>query len=430
MTATIFSTARLRARAGRLTGDRLVRTAWPLVVNTASNGLLGVAYWVVAARLYDQATVGRNMALIAAMSTLSGISQLNMGPSLAVLVPRAGQHARRVVLEVYGAVTVFAVAALLVFFFLVLPHLSQLSVVLSSVPRMLMFSVAVLAMNLFALQDAALVSLRWGKLIPVENAVFGVVKIALLFALVASFPQLGIFTSWYLPMIVIVPVISGFIFLRRHKSAPSRLPVTTARDSVPQLAWDYLGYLFQVCSTFFLPVIALELLQPVAASVFAIAWLTSSTMDLLATNVGTALTVETSYGEDPAALRRTVVRRALPLVAFATAVGLVAAPLILRLYGSQYSADGVHTLQILLLASVPRSLVTFTIAEARAHRNIGIIVWLRAQNAVLAIGLSVVLAPHFGAVGMAAAWLVAQLVGAASVLRYLSRKRPALVVQA
>jgi O-antigen/teichoic acid export membrane protein len=419
----LLSSARHRARPAPVLHDRLVRTAGPLIVTTGLNGVLGVVYWVVAARLYDQVTVATNMAVIAAMTTLSGISQLNLGPSLGVLVPRAGERARRVVLEVYAVVTAYAVVALTVFFGFVLPHLTRLSEVLGSTSRMLLFAVAVLAFNIFALQDAALASLRQAGMIPFENGLFGVVKIILLFALVGSLPQFGIFTSWLLPMLVIVPMVSAYIFLRRSNRGRSTLAPTTTRDSVPKLALDYLGYLFQVSSTFFLPVVALELLDPVSASVFGVAWLTSSTLDLLATNVGTALTVETSYGENPAALRRTILRRAMPLVALVTAVGLLLAPLILRLYGSEYSADGLPTLQILLLASVPRCLVTFAIAESRAHRNIKTIVWLRAQNAALALGLSFLLTPRFGVEGMALAWLVAQLLGAATALQLVWRKR-------
>jgi O-antigen/teichoic acid export membrane protein len=418
-----LSSARHRARPAPVLHDRLVRTAGPLIVTTGLNGVLGVVYWVVAARLYDQVTVATNMAVIAAMTTLSGISQLNLGPSLGVLVPRAGERARRVVLEVYAVVTAYAVVALTVFFGFVLPHLTRLSEVLGSTSRMLLFAVAVLAFNIFALQDAALASLRQAGMIPFENGLFGVVKIILLFALVGSLPQFGIFTSWLLPMLVIVPMVSAYIFLRRSNRGRSTLAPTTTRDSVPKLALDYLGYLFQVSSTFFLPVVALELLDPVSASVFGVAWLTSSTLDLLVTNVGTALTVETSYGENPAALRRTILRRAMPLVALVTAVGLLLAPLILRLYGSEYSADGLPTLQILLLASVPRCLVTFAIAESRAHRKMKTIVWLRAQNAALTLGLSFLLTPHFGVEGMALGWLVAQVMGAATAVQLVWRKR-------
>ena len=414
--------AGLRKQATNLRQDRLVRTSWPLLLNTGSNALLGIAYWVVAARLYDQATIGTNMAVIAAMTTLSGISQLNLGPSLGVLVPRAGAHGRRVVLQVYAVVTLYAMVTLTVFFVLVLPHLTQLDAVLGSGSRPLMFAAGVLAFNIFALQDAALVSLRRSAVVPVENAAFGVAKVLLAVLLAAGLPEFGIFTSWVLPLLIIVPVVSGFVF-RGPPAERSTLPTITPRNSVPKLAGDYVGYLFQVCSTFFLPVIALELLKPVDASLFAVAWLTSSTLDLMATNIGTALIVETSYGEDPRALRRTIFRRAVPAVAIVTVVGMILAPAILRLYGSEYAGQGVHALQILLLASVPRSLVTFAIAESRAHRRIGVIVWLRGQNATLVLGLSFLLAPGWGVVGMAVAWLVAQLAGAGLALRVVWRRR-------
>jgi O-antigen/teichoic acid export membrane protein len=413
----------LRRRAAALTADRLVRTSWPLLVNTGSNALLGIAFWMMAARLYDQTTIGTNMAVIAAMTTMSGITQLNLGPSLGVLVPRAGARARLVVLQVYAVVTVYAVVALAVFFAFMLPRLDELQDVLGSTSRMWAFALAVLAFNIFALQDAALVSLRRAMVIPLENLAFGVAKLVLLVVLVQRLPTFGIFTSWLIPILVIVPAISCVIFLRRSEPDRSPLPELSARASAPKLALDYVGYLFQVSSTFFLPVVALELLDPIAASVFAVAWLTSSTMDLLATNIGTALIVETSYGMDPAALRHTLFRRVMPVVAGVTVLGMAATPVVLRLYGAEYVADGIPTLLLLLLASVPRSLVTFAIAESRAHRNIGVIVWLRAQNAALVLGLSFVLTPSLGVEGIALSWLVAQLAGSGIALRTVFRKR-------
>ena len=416
-------TQRPASRVARLAKDPLTRTAWPLVLNTGTNGLLGVGYWVVAARAYDVAAVGTNTALIAAMATLSGISQLNLGPSLAVLLPRAGHTARRVLLGVYASVTAFSLVALATFIIVVLPHLSNLSAVLDSTSRTLLFAVAVLVFNIFALQDAALVALRWGKLVPVENAAFGAAKLVLAIVLSTALPAFGIFVSWLLPMLVIVPVMSTMVLIRAARARPldDRPP---RREPIRRLAMDYGGYLFQVSSTFFLPVVALELLDPVEAALFSVAWLTSSTLDLMATNVGTALTVETTYGEDPRQLRRTILRRALPLVGVISFVGLVAAPLVLRVFGGEYSEHGTTTLQILLLASVPRALVTFAIAEARAHRRMGVIVSLRAQNAVLALGLSVLLTPKMGVEGMAVAWLTAQVCGALSAWLQVWRRAP------
>ena len=401
-----------------VTRDPVVRTALPLLVNVGSNALLGVGYWMIAARLYDTRTVASNSAIIAAMTTLSAICQLNLGQGLAVLVPRSGRRARTVVLQAYGAVTGVAVLVVAVFLLAVLPHLDDLSAALHGSGRIALFVAGVLALNIFALQDSAMVALRMGRFVPVENTSYGVTKMVLLALLVGVLPGFGIYASWVVPMLVLVPIVSGAVLWRRRE--PRRVSDSLARQpSVPRLALDYLGYLFQVSSSFLFPVIALELLPPTQAAVFSIAWLTSTTIDLLATQIGTALTVEASYGHDPAALRRTVLRKGMGAIVLIAVVGILVAPLVLGIYGPTYREHGVPVLRLLLLAGVSRSLITFTVAEARAHGNIGFIVVLRALTSSVAVVLALVLAPRMGVEGMALAWLVSQTLGAVVVVHRL-----------
>lgn len=414
---------RVRRQREKLFNDPLARTSLPLLINIGSNGLLGVAYWVVAARLYDTATVAENSAVLAAMTTLSGIAQLNLNQTLPVFVPRARERARLIIAQVYGAITLFALLVLALFVFLVLPHLSELSEALAPTSHLLMFAAGLLLFNIFAMQDAALIALRKQNLVPFENAAFGAAKLLLLFPLLIALPSFGIFGSWIFPLAVLVPVITVLVF-RKKPDLVSPLPPPLPRKALSGLAWDYLGYLLLVGSTFLLPVIALEMLPSLGAAVFAIAWQTSSTVDLLASNVGTALTVETSYGGDPRTLRRTALRHGLLLVGGVAVVGAILAPWVLGLYGPQYRAEGVLTLQILLLAGIPRCLATFAIAEARAHGEVGFIVRLRAQNFVVGIGLAVFLTPELGLVGMALGWLGAQLLSGAIALRRLWKWSP------
>lgn len=413
----------LGRRRRQVFADPLTRTSMPLLINIGSNGVLGVAYWMVAARLYDTTTVAENSAVLAAMTTLSGITQLNLNQTLPVFVPRARERARLIIAQVYGAITLFALLVLAIFIFLVLPHLRELSEALPSKGHIAIFAAGLLVFNLFAMQDAALIALRRQKLIPFENATFGVMKLLLLFPLMILLPGFGIFASWVIPLAILVPVVSVLIF-RKKPPLVTPTPAALPRKAISTLGWDYLGYLFLIGSTFFLPVIALELLPTLGAAVFAIAWQTSSTVDLLASNMGTALTVETSYGGDPRALRRTAIRHGGLLVGAVAIVGALLAPWILSLYGPQYRAEGVLTLRLLLLAGIPRSLATFAIAEARAHRQIGFIVRLRAQNFIVALGLALLLAPNLGVSGMAFAWLGAQVLSGAVALRRLLKWSP------
>ena len=400
---------RLVQRAGQ---DRLVRTAGPLVVNTVTNGVLGVLFWIVAARQYAPGELAQGSAMVSAMTTLSGLCQLNMAAGLAALLPRSG-NVPRMIVQTYLVVTGFSLLILPLFAFLVLPRLSDLSEVLAAPSTLLLFTGAVLVHNLFALQDAALVAQRWGRWIPTENAVFGVAKLALLVVLAASIPGLGVFVSWLVPMLVLVPVVSGSVLVaaRRQKRKPAA-PLPSRRGTARELGLDYVGYLFLLCSSMALPVVAFELLEPGAAAVFSIAWMMCASLDLFATNVGTALTVEASHGHDLAALLRTALHRVLPLIGAVVVAVVVAAPWVLQLFGSGYSSEGTTTLRILALSTLPRAIATMAVAEARASRDMGFILWIRVLGCVAVLGLAFLLAPSMGAPGVATAWLVAQALSA------------------
>ena len=63
------------------------------------------------------------------------------------------------------------------------------------------FALAVAGWGVFTLQDSVLTALRGVFWVPVENALFGMIKIALLVALAGALPSLGIFISWNLAVI-------------------------------------------------------------------------------------------------------------------------------------------------------------------------------------------------------------------------------------
>ena len=58
---------------------QLLRGAYSLIANTAVTSVLGMGFWVAAARLYSSAEVGRDTVLISVMIELSTVCQLNMG---------------------------------------------------------------------------------------------------------------------------------------------------------------------------------------------------------------------------------------------------------------------------------------------------------------------------------------------------------------
>jgi hypothetical protein len=380
---------------------------------------------VIVARLYSPTDLARNTALISAMLTLSALCQLNMGLGLGALLPRAGRQAGRMLGEVYVAVTVLTAGVLAIALVGVVPHIPSLHHVLTGTLTTAVFVAAVLLYNVFALQDAALSALRAPALVPLENAVYGVAKIVVVALLASELPRTGIFLSWAAPLLFLVLPISAYLFRRvapRQRAAP--IGAMRLLGAARPVALDYLAYIFLVCSTLALPALAVALVGVQLGAVFAVAYLTSSSLDLIGTNIGIALTVEASRDPDQrtALLRRTL-RKGLPLMATLSFTAILAAPLVLSLYGHHYADSGVLLLQLLLAGALPRAIVVIAISQARAQRRMGFIVRRQLLTCVLVVGGALVLSPGLRLTGIGIAWLGAQLIVAATVIPSLLPSR-------
>ncbi len=222
----------------------LYRSGYALVINTAGTTALGAVYWAIAARLYNQQTLGRSSALISALLLLSTLAQLNLGNALVRFLPQSGRSASGLIRASYGA---SAVAALVgaVGFVLILPRTSSAWRFLSqSWPLCLAFIAAALIWGVFTLEDAALTGSRRAVVVPIENTAYGVLKLALLVAFAWELRSSGIFVSWdILPLIPIILVINWMIFRRYASQVPPSDVRLRTREIVRFAGVDYLGSL-------------------------------------------------------------------------------------------------------------------------------------------------------------------------------------------
>src|SRR5260370_24573967 len=76
--------------------DPLLRNGYALIINVGATSVLGLLYWILAARLYSPAEVGVGNAAISLMQLLAGIGgQLTFAAALARFIPRAGGGSKR-----------------------------------------------------------------------------------------------------------------------------------------------------------------------------------------------------------------------------------------------------------------------------------------------------------------------------------------------
>ncbi|MGW0562086.1 lipopolysaccharide biosynthesis protein [Streptomyces sp. NPDC003016] len=388
---------------GESDGNPLFRNAYALMLNTGISALLGLGFWLAAARYYSESAVGQGSAAIAAMKLLAGLTALTLTGALARFIPVAGRRTGRLVRQTYaGSSVVVAVAALVFLSTLGLwgPSYSFLHGPLNG----LGFVLAVVAWSLLTLQDGVLTGLRSALWVPVGNTVFSAVKLVLLILIASSFPTAGVFVSWVAAIAVSVIPLGWLVFRRlvpRHVEATAHTAQPPALRQMGRfLAGDYTGSLFSLAVVYAVPVIVASQVGSEDNAHFYITTTIGGTVNLLAINMGASLTVEGAH--DPSTLAqncRAALRRMARIMLPVAAVLFLGAPYILGVFGEGYADAATPLLRWFAVGALLRVVIEVYFAVLRAQSRTSPLAYLQGGLCVLVLGLTLLLLPRMGLVG-------------------------------
>ncbi len=394
------------------------------MLNTGTTGLLGVAYWLLAARRYDVADVGRASAAYSAMNLLSGFTAVNLTGALTRFIPQSGRYTAALVLRAYASSAVASVAVAIPFL-LTVKHWGSSYTELGRATAGLVFTACVATWSIFTLQDGVLTGLRSAVWVPIENGLFGIAKIALLVALATALPRAGIYLSWMLPVAISLPLVNGLIFGRlapRHARLTADRAPPTGRQVRRFLAGDYTGSLCVLATTGLLPVTVAARSGPRMTAYFYMAWIIGGTLDLFAVNMATSLTVEGAFDAAPLAVNcRAAMRRAMLLLAPLAAVLVLIASPALGLFGTGYAVHGAPILELLAAATLPKAGTELYLGTLRAQSRTSLVAIIQGSRCLLVLGLAFALTGPLGIVGAGVAVLAGQVLVAAAVAPAIRR---------
>ncbi|HEV2474306.1 MAG TPA: hypothetical protein VGS41_16635, partial [Chthonomonadales bacterium] len=393
-----------------------------LLANSGLTALLGVAFWLVAARTLTAAAVGRGSALVAALLTVSGLCQLNYARSLSRLLPLATRP-RRLLATAYGLTAALSVAVGLATAALILPHaVAAFSYLHGNMLFVVLFAGSVALWTVFNLEDSALTSVRRATIIPFENGTYGVLKLVCLVGLwwAGYRTSTALFVSWVLPLVAVIIPVNLFLFLKAIRGV-ERAPVQPQRQAAPWLRYDFFGYLLWLAGTLPLPLLVLMSVGPVRAASFAVPFTIATAIDLLSLMLGNALTAEISRaGAVMTSTTRSYLRQVWIMIGVLSVFLCLLAPWVLQAFGDKYRAGGTLVLQIFMISALPRSVLFLGIAVLRSYGEGKRILLLQAIAAVGTLAIGFVLVRLLGTVGMALGWLIASCLAAVVVALFLS----------
>jgi O-antigen/teichoic acid export membrane protein len=407
---------------------QLLRGAYSLIANTAVTSALGMGFWVAAARFYPSVTVGRDAVLISTMIELSTLSQLNLGNGIIRFLPDLGRRSAQAVGTAYGLAGALALVVGIAFV-LVAPHVShQLAYLGDETTLAVGFVVALVLWGLFTLQDAALTATRRAPWIPVENGMFGILKLAALPILLGMGAVNGVFLAWVLPMALLLIPVNLLVFRRAiptHMASGGRessIARIGPRRVVRFLAQDYVASVFTQATLTVLPLLVIAILGARASAYFAMPFTIVMAFDTFAYSACTSLVVEATLEQESLrALTRVFIRRVLTLLVPAAALLALAAPLVMLPFGQAYAQHGAGVLRLLLCASLLRVVIALFSAVSRVQGRGLRLGLVEFALLVLVLGSAVPLARSHGIEGVAAAWLGTNAIICLAVVPLLTR---------
>ncbi|CAJ1583358.1 alpha/beta fold hydrolase [[Mycobacterium] wendilense] len=376
-----------------------------VMTSSAATGVLGFAFWTVAARGYDTAEVGRASAIISSATFIAILANFSLGSLYERFLPLAGGLTQRLVRQ--G--TLFAATVGLVFgaAFLILGPRVQL---FPTWYEAALFPAFVAVLAIYALQDQVLIGLGRARTIATKNISQSVTKLIAVAALIPLATGAAIVGSWVVPAAAITAIISVVVIRREagRRSGPSTLPPT--REVFQFFASSYVISAVTVSVPLLVPLIVVAQLGTEMNAYFSMCWLVIHTLGVL---IGATAAPFIATASTPGADLRSCTARFVLMCGGAAVAGSVVliatGPLILGILGPGYAEHGTTLIRMMALTLPSVALMTVYTALARLRRRLRL-----AVTAQILLGTTVVLGvifttPRWGLNAVGYSYLAAEL---------------------
>ena len=413
----------LRARLGT---DHMVRNSLYLIVSSGLQAALGFGFWIVAARVFSAADVGRASSLISATVVIAYLALLGLNSTLVRYLPTAQNKdalisAGLLVVAVGGGVIglVYVLATPLI--------APRLAFVEHHVLLAVGFVVLTAAASVNLLTDSVFIaSRRAGFCALTDGAIGGTTKIVSAVAL-AGAGAYGVFAASTGAFAASALVSIGLIFIALRWRPAFSNPIATLMPLLRFSSANYLANILNLLPVLVVPLIVLDRLGARNAAYYFVAFQIATLLYSAAYAVGQAFLAEGSHaGADRRQLLKRSRRILIALYLPAILVVMIAAHWVLLVFGARYSEFGTGSLILLAAAAVPIAACNWSWTALRLSGNLTGIMISSAIYMVAICALAWFLAPS-GLTALAAAWpigaLVAALVASATVM--LSRTKAA-----
>jgi len=401
-------TIALAERVRAVRSDRILVNSALMFGTTLLMAAGGAVFWVVAARLHPQSTVGLAGSLVAAGDSLALFAQLGLNVALMRTLPASPRQGADVVTSVTA---VFAAGATLgLGYALLLSHVApRLREVLHSPTAIALFCVLVGFNSVNALLGSIFLSIdRVGSYFVLNGMLLVAGKLTFPL-LLSNHGALGLYLA--AASATMLCSVCSLTVILRHVPGPRLMrPSRSLLDARRFTAAAYVAYALHVVPQMVLPTLVVGAVSPAAGAVFFLSFQIVTLQNSIILAVANSTYAEAE--KTPAGRHAMVGRGAITMGVYSTAgivVVLLAAPLLLHIFGGSYST-GASTLRVLAFGTLATAFNYWSMIRLRLSRHLPAMVLVQLSSTVSMLVMAVIAAPH-GTNWVAAAWGAGHLVG-------------------
>ena len=391
--------------------------AYAMFTTIGLNAVFGFVYWVIAAQVHDVATFGTSAAIISATQLLASFGLVNLPATALRFLPIAGRRASGELAKAYAIAV--GVSSLLSALFVVICFTDRLgrtgSSIISSPVTVVAFFAAVAVWAIFYLQDVALIAGGASHWLPVENSIFGALKIVLLL-LFRDHGVAGMVVSWFLPAALALVPVNAYLFRKvlTHGVFAASDSGYERRDVRRFLTVGIVGSSANAAMATAMPLVVGAVTEERTVAYFVAAWTIGAMAENALNGFSNALLVAGARAPtEVRALVMTSLRHLAPLALLAATALFLLSPVVLSFYGSGYSDAATWLMRWFALGLLVRTVRAVATTVAYLRHEVVAASAGEAATAISVVAGIAIATPHWGLAGAGVAYLLANVIGLA-----------------
>lgn len=376
--------------------DFLSNSAY-LFSSTIITSIGGLLFWLVAARLYSQQSIGIATSIISGISLIILITRFGFNQSLIRFLPKWDENSLYSTIFYLLNIAVLIGALLTVFTSKYWLSGYQISLNLS-----ITLVVFALASSICGINSQTMIAKKKPRYFLFQNALLSMRPLFLpMFLIIGG--VVGVVLSITIAYVV-ASIFSMWLVLRMGLSFSS-FDRDFFQRSLSYSGSNYIASLFNRSTSHILPLMMLNILGPKTTAIYYITQTTSSVLEFLPQALSTSLFVEGSHGRSLKNQIKLTIIIVTPIISFASVVVYLFGSSILSIFDSSYGS-GADLLFIFTINAFFVTIFKITMAKIRVGRDNQFIILLSGLRFALILGLSYMFINWFGLVGVGFGHLV------------------------